>query len=340
MTVLFRERHGAVTYVADAALIDSEGHGARDDLWPDVDTSPNTGGQKMECGRARRWKASGRAVGAATMTAVLAFAGCAGGSDRSLAPPTVVETEAPAGTTTVVPVKQTTRRAATTLPSTTTTLRRTTTTAQDRAPVYDANGLPQVTASPPQGGVGDTVHVDGYGFTDAHWQDAGSTLWLSGPGGDPGCVVYAEADHTLRVSPDGRLHGDFVVPSHGGCRQGGVSEFPLSPGTYAIVFQCTPCTIGAFELTAGSPPASAECTTVGFTPQTEDAASSVVATGLSCEEAEAFVRRLGPSVSPSGPARIELDGFECVLTRYEREPLPQGFYQCTSGSRRISFVRS
>lgn len=307
----------------------------------------------MGFGSARRWGASGgRAVGAATMTAVLAFAGCAGGNERSSAPPTAADSEAQASTTTVVPVRQTTVRSTTTLVSTTTTPLTTpphtatttqpgrTTTTQDRTPIYDANGLPQVTASPREGGVGATIHVDGYGFTDEHWKDSGSTLWLSGPGGDPGCVVYAQAEHTIRVTPDGRLHGDFVVPSHGGCRQSGVSEFPLIPGTYAIVFQCTICTIGTFELTGAPPPASAECTTVGFTPQTEDAASSIVATGLSCEEAEAFVRRLGPSVSPGGPGRIELEGFVCALTRHEEEPLPQGFYECTSGSKRISFVRS
>lgn len=181
--------------------------------------------------------------------------------------------------------------------------------------------------------MGATVHVDGYGFTDPHWRDPGPPLWLSGAGGDPGCLVYAEAQHTVRVTPDGRPHGDFVVPSHGGCRQSGVSEFALSPVTYAIVFQCTVCTIGTFEVTGTAPPASAECTTVGFTPQTEDAASSIVASGLSCNEAEAFLRRLGPSVSPGGPARIELEGFNCVLTRHEEEPLPQGFYECTSGSK-------
>ena len=291
--------------------------------------------------RARRWGASGRrAVGAATMTAVLAFAGCAGGSERSSPAPAAVKTQAPSTTTTAVAVTETARLRTNTVPSTTTTVQRTVTTTPDRQPVYDANGIPQVTASPRQGGVGATIHVDGYGFTEAHWMGTDLTLWLSGPGSDPDCVVYAQADHTIRVSPDGRLHGDFVVPSKGACRHSGVSEFALRPGTYAIIYQCTVCTIGTFELTGSAPPPSAECRTVGFTPQTEDAASRIVATGLSCEEAEAFVRRLGPSVGQSGPARIEFEGFECVLTRYEREPLPQGFYECTSGPKRISFVRS
>ncbi|MBW3547104.1 MAG: hypothetical protein KY452_03075 [Actinobacteria bacterium] len=328
--------------MADAALIDSERHGARGNLWPDAGASPGTGGQEMEFGRARRWRGPvpGRwSVVATGVAVVLSVGACGGGSEGSSAAPAAGKTQAPSTTTTVVPVTETAPRT-NTLASTTTTVQGTETTTPDRHPVYDVNGIPQVTASPPQGGVGATIHVDGYGFTEEHWMGTDLTLWLSGPGGDPDCVVYAEAEHTVRVTPDGRLHGDFLVPSHGGCRQSGVSEFPLRPGTYAIVYQCTVCTIGTFELTGSAPPPSAECTTVGFTPQTEDAASSIVATGLSCEEAEAFVRRLGPSVSPGGPARIELEGFECVLTRYEREPLPQGFYECTSGSKRISFVRS
>ncbi len=304
----------------------------------------------MEFGRALRGGSSslGRSVVVAVTTGALVFAACTAGSERSLPQQKAAKSETPASTTTVVPARQTTLRGPTPPPSTrqvpgTTTPAApgtTTTTTQVRAPVYDVNGIPQVTASPRQGGVGTTVHIDGYGFTDPHWRDAGPPLWLSGAGGDPGCLVYAEAEHTVRVTPDGRLHGDFVVPSHGGCRQSGVSEFALRPGTYAIVFQCTVCTIGTFEVTGTARPAAAECTTVGFTPQTEDAASSIVATGLSCDEAEAFLRRLGPSVSPGGPARIELEGFECVLVRHEEEPLPQGFYECTSGSKRITFVRS
>ncbi|MDQ4097917.1 MAG: hypothetical protein M3144_08635 [Actinomycetota bacterium] len=93
-------------------------------------------------------------------------------------------------------------------------------------------------------------------------------------------------------------------------------------------------------VTPPSQPPPAQCTTVGFTPATEDAASSIVATGLRCAEAESFLRELGPLVSPNGPSRVQLDGFDCVLYRHEDEPLPQGFYECTSGSKRITFVRS
>jgi hypothetical protein len=94
------------------------------------------------------------------------------------------------------------------------------------------------------------------------------------------------------------------------------------------------------QVTPSGQPTSAQCATVGFTPNTEDAASSVVATGLRCAEAESFLRELGPLVSANGPPRVQIDGFDCVLYRHEDEPLPQGFYACTSGSKRITFVRS
>jgi hypothetical protein len=194
-----------------------------------------------------------------------------------------------------------------------------------------------VTASPARGAIGDKIHIEGSGFTDVHWKAQGASLWLSG--NLPGCVLYASAQHSVRVTADGYLSGDFTVPARGDCRQSDVGEAAVVAGSYNIVYSCTACTIGKLEVTGGAPPSS-KCRTVAFTPQSEDAASSIVATGLPCDKAEAFVRRLGPMVSANGPARIELDGFACVLTRQVEDPLPQGFYECTNGPMKITFVRS
>lgn len=111
----------------------------------------------MESGRPRRWK--GPVSGGSSVAAV--------------------KNQAPSRTTTVVPVAGTAPPRTKTLPSTTTRALVTATTTPDRQPVYDANGIPQVTASPPQGGVGASIHVDGYGFTDEHWIGTGLMLWLS-----------------------------------------------------------------------------------------------------------------------------------------------------------------
>lgn len=83
-----------------------------------------------------------------------------------------------------------------------------------------------------------------------------------------------------------------------------------------------------------------ECTTVGFTPNSEDAASSIKATGLPCAEAEAFVRIAGRRTSAGGPAQLDVEGYHCVRVRSVQEPLPQAFYECSNGSKKVTFVRS
>jgi superoxide dismutase, Cu-Zn family len=82
------------------------------------------------------------------------------------------------------------------------------------------------------------------------------------------------------------------------------------------------------------------CQTIGFTPNSEDAASSVTATGLSCAEAEAFVRIAGRQTSSGGPAQLTVEGYRCVRVRSVQDPLPQAFYECTNGAKKVTFTRS
>ena len=83
-----------------------------------------------------------------------------------------------------------------------------------------------------------------------------------------------------------------------------------------------------------------DCQTVAFTPNSEDAASQVKATGVTCAEAEAFVRTVGQRTSSGGPQSLTVDGYRCVLVRSVQDPLPQAFYECTNGARKITFVRT
>jgi len=83
-----------------------------------------------------------------------------------------------------------------------------------------------------------------------------------------------------------------------------------------------------------------DCRTIAFTPKSEDAASSVKATGLPCAEAEAFVRIAGQRTSSGGPAQVDVEGYRCVRVRSVQDPLPQAFYECTSGTKRVTFTRS
>jgi hypothetical protein len=153
-----------------------------------------------------------------------------------------------------------------------------------------------------------------------------------------GCGLSADAQHTVTVSATGRLTGEFVVPSVGGCPQSGTGERPVTSGSYRIVFMCSPCAIGQLEVTSPV----VECADVGFAPNTDNVAGSIVATGLGCAEAEALVRKVGAQVGAiGGPSRVEADGFVCVRTsQYEGMGLPSSTFLCTSGSRQVSFVRT
>ena len=86
--------------------------------------------------------------------------------------------------------------------------------------------------------------------------------------------------------------------------------------------------------------ATLDCQTIAFTPASEDAASSVKATGLSCAEAEAFVRIAGRQTSSGGPAQVTVEGYRCVRVRSTQEPIPQAFYECTSGAKKVTFTRT
>lgn len=86
--------------------------------------------------------------------------------------------------------------------------------------------------------------------------------------------------------------------------------------------------------------ATMECDTVGFTPNSEDAASEIRATGLTCDEARTFVGVAGRRTSSGGPPQVDVAGYRCVRTRTEQEPLPRSFYECTNGMRKVTFVRS
>jgi hypothetical protein len=121
--------------------------------------------------------------------------------------------------------------------------------------------------------------------------------------------------------------------------QGAATTVPRSPiaTTTTTVRSVTPTTgSSATSTTVGT----LQCETVAFTPNSEDAASDVTATGLSCSEAEAFVREAGMQTSSGGPSEVDVQGYHCVRTRTEQDPLPRSYYECTNGPKTVTFVRS
>ena len=269
-----------------------------------------------------------RWVGVVAAVAMSGFVACSGGDDGVTALPPL--TTAP--TTTEPPAVTTTTSTPAT--SVTTTPPPATTTTTSRPVVVD--GIPQVTGTPSRGPIGTRVRIEGTGFTEDRWKARGASLWLVAPSG---CGAYAEAEHTVSVSATGRLTGEFTVPSKGGCRQSAVDDVPVTSGTHRIVFACTACFIGQFEVTG----TTAQCADIAFTPNSENMASDLVAFNMGCAEAEALVRKVGPQVrSVGGPARLEVDGFVCVRTAQDdgARGIPSADFECTSGAKRVRFHRT
>lgn len=160
-------------------------------------------------------------------------------------------------------------------------------------------------------------------------------------------IVHANADNYANVptryvrQPDATTlatgdAGDRIacgVVGGGGAGAGG-------PTTTAAAGATTTTAGRATSTTAATGSATLNCQTVSFTPNSEDAASSVTATGVTCAEAEAFVRTAGRRTSSGGPQSVTVDGYRCVLVRSVQDPLPQAFYECTNGARKITFVRT
>ncbi len=113
-------------------------------------------------------------------------------------------------------------------------------------------------------------------------------------------------------------------------------------GAVATTTPTTPTTTSTSP-TSGVVPNPSTCANQNFTPNSEDIAGNVVATGLTCAEAEAFVRKVGPLVGATGgPANISVDGFACVRTKEDDGSygLPSSDYECTSGTRTVTFHRT
>lgn len=208
------------------------------------------------------------------------------------------------------------------------------------APVY-VNDIPQVRATPSTAAIGTRVRIEGYGFTDAQWKPPNGTLWLSAQ--EAPCALIADTEASVTVTADGRLTGSFVVPATGVCRMSDIGDMPLVGGRYYIVFQCTVCRIGELDVDApASPPSpvALRCRDIGFAPNSDNLATDIVAVGVTCPEAEALVRKVGPPLGPIGGApRAEADGWTCIRTGQDLSGLPTATYECTSGTRTITFRR-
>ena len=84
---------------------------------------------------------------------------------------------------------------------------------------------------------------------------------------------------------------------------------------------------------------STNCGDVGFTPQTDDGAFNIVATGVSCERARR-VAAITRNRRYADPLSYEADGFSCTGARVPNDGLPGVNWRCTRSGDTITFTRN
>lgn len=104
-----------------------------------------------------------------------------------------------------------------------------------------------------------------------------------------------------------------------------------------------PTTVAATVTTAASATTVPKCTDQTLSANPEDTASNIQATGLSCADAEAFVRAAGVQMrSPNDPARVESGGYVCNRTslRSGDHGPALATFECVSGPAKVTFQRA
>lgn len=89
--------------------------------------------------------------------------------------------------------------------------------------------------------------------------------------------------------------------------------------------------------------AALPCANVALSTSSEDVASGVRSTGLTCTEAEALLKKVGPQMnSVDSPSRVETDGFACSRTslRSGDHGLPVATFDCSKGPTKVTFTRA
>ena len=183
--------------------------------------------------------------------------------------------------------------------------------------------------------------------------EAGSRRWRTLPRGPLSprgrhSAVWTSATMVVWGGVDGqasRADGAALAPPEEDGRAAPTTTTPIAGSPTTAQPPPTTTTPIAGSPTTVPPPATVvapvRCSDVAFAPNSDNLASDIVAEGITCAEAEAFVRRVGGPLGPvNGPLRVEREGFVCTRTERPDDGLPSAGYECRDGARRITFVRT
>jgi hypothetical protein len=95
--------------------------------------------------------------------------------------------------------------------------------------------------------------------------------------------------------------------------------------------------------TSTQPPAARPiaCGDIAFSPNSDDMATNIVATGVSCAEATDLVRTVrGQHNFVDGPRAFTAAGWACTVSTDTASPVPVGHYRCSRGDSSVSWDKT
>lgn len=105
----------------------------------------------------------------------------------------------------------------------------------------------------------------------------------------------------------------------------------------------TAATLPTLTTVAAPTTTAPHCNDVSFSSNPEDTATSITSSTMSCTDAEAAVRAVGPQLSAAdGPSQVVTAGFTCTRTslRSGDHGPPLGSFDCVNGAMKVSFLRA
>ncbi len=86
--------------------------------------------------------------------------------------------------------------------------------------------------------------------------------------------------------------------------------------------------------------ATLPCADIGFSPQSDNIATHIVATGTPCSEAQALVRKVAAAHDfTTGPREFTSGAFVCTVMTQE-VALPVGHYTCLDGAKKVTWDKN
>jgi ABC-type phosphate transport system substrate-binding protein len=137
--------------------------------------------------------------------------------------------------------------------------------------------------------------------------------------------------------------GALVLTACGGGEQTTSAGAQATQATAAVTSAAPTTAVTLPPSTTVAPTTAPACPDVSFSSNPEDVATGIQGTGVSCADAQALVRSVGPQIaSTDSPVQVASNGYTCARTslRSGDHGPALATFDCTNGPMKVDFTRA